>query len=388
MNSPVTTIKDPQEKKTVGFKFDVQSYTLIIAVVVIAMIFGFFTSGEFLSSRNLSNLFTQMAVISVLAVGMTLVIVAGHIDLSVGSIVGLTGGIAAILQVWQGWNTVTVVLAAIIVGAVIGLWQGWWVAYRNVPAFIVTLGGMLVFRGILIGISKGQTVAPLSTSFGQIGNSFIPYAVGYILAVIAVVFLFIAKIRSRAKRQTLGLTLAPTFIDYGKITVYSVCIIIVTYMLNRYLGIPVPMLIVVVLAGIFLFVSHKTSFGRFTYAIGGNVEAAALSGINIKRNVLFVFILMGALAGIAGVLLTSRLNAATTSAGTSYELDAIAACVIGGTSLMGGKGKIVGAIIGALIMTSIDNGMSMMNIEAFWQYIVKGLILIFAVWLDVSNQKK
>ena len=390
MNSQVSINKQPQVKKAAGIKlkFDLQSYTLIIALVVIAIIFGAFTGGEFLSSRNLSNLFTQMAVMSVLAVGMTLVIVAGHIDLSVGSIVGLTGGIAAMLQVWHGSNTVTAVLAAIIVGALIGLWQGWWVAFRNVPAFIVTLGGMLIFRGILIGISKGQTIAPLNSSFGQIGNSFIPYVVGYILAIIGVVLLFISKMRSRAKRQSLGLNLSPAFLDYGKITVYSVCILFVTYMLNRYLGIPLPMLIVVVLAGIFLFVSHKTSFGRFTYAIGGNVEAAALSGINIKRNLIYVFILMGALAGVAGVLLTSRLNAATVSAGTSYELDAIAACVIGGTSLMGGKGKIVGAIIGALIMTSIDNGMSMMNIEAFWQYIVKGLILIFAVWMDVSNQKK
>ncbi|MDQ6594932.1 sugar ABC transporter permease [Bacillus salipaludis] len=390
MSSQISTSTKmkPQDKRAVSFKFDIQSYTLIIALVFIAIIFGAFTGGEFLSSRNLSNLFTQMAVMSVLAVGMTLVIVAGHIDLSVGSIVGLTGGIAAILQVWNGWNTGTVIIAAIVVGAIIGLWQGWWVAYRNVPAFIVTLGGMLIFRGVLIGISKGQTIAPLSQSFGQIGNSFLPYVLGYILAIIAVVLLFISKVRSRAKRQSLGLSLSPLFIDYGKISVYSICILFLTYMLNRYLGIPVPMLIVVILAGIFLFVSHKTSFGRFTYAIGGNVEAAALSGINIKRTILYVFILMGALAGVAGVLLTSRLNAATVSAGTSYELDAIAACVIGGTSLMGGKGKIVGAIIGALIMTSIDNGMSMMNIEAFWQYIVKGLILIFAVWMDVSNQKK
>lgn len=376
-----------QSERGLSFKFDLQSYTLIIALVLIAIIFGFFTGGEFLSSRNISNLFTQMSVIAVLAIGMTLVIVAGHIDLSVGSIVGLTGGIAAILQVWYDWNTFLVVIAAIVIGAIIGLWQGWWVAYRAVPAFIVTLGGMLIFRGILIGLSKGQTVAPMSESFKTIGNSYFPYVPGYILALISIALLVFFTMKNRQKRNSMGLLLASPMIDYGKITAYSFFILLATYMLNRYYGIPVPILIVIAIAVVFIFISNKTSFGRFVYAIGGNPEAAALSGINIKKNTIWVFIIMGALSGIAGLLLTSRLNAATVSAGNSYELDAIAACVIGGTSLMGGKGKIVGALIGALIMASIDNGMSMMNIGAYWQYIVKGLILIVAVWIDISSKK-
>lgn len=386
MNSPLSVnLSTPKNKKS--FKLDLQSFTLIIALVLIAIIFSACTGGEFLSSRNVSNLFSQMSVISVLAIGMTLVIVAGHIDLSVGSLVGLTGGVAAILQVWYDWNTPAAIIAAIVVGAIVGLWQGYWVAYRAVPAFIVTLGGMLIFRGILIGISKGQTVSPLRDHFTTIGNSYLPYSLGYILAIVSAVLLYLFLARSRSKKNSLGLLTPPTFVDYGKVTVYSICILGLTYLLSRYLGIPVPILIVVILAGAFIFISQKTSFGRYAYAIGGNVEAAALSGINIKRNVLYIFVLMGALAGVAGVLLTSRLNAATVSAGTNNELDAIAACVIGGTSLMGGKGKIVGSIIGALIMASIDNGMSMMNIEAFWQYIVKGLILILAVWLDISSKK-
>ena len=376
-----------QKKRGISFKFDLQAYTLIIALVLIAVIFGFFTGGEFLSSRNISNLFTQMSVIAVLAIGMTLIIVAGHIDLSVGSLVGLTGGIAAILQVWYDWNTFLVVIAAVVVGAIFGLWQGWWVAYRAVPAFIVTLGGMLIFRGILIGLSKGQTVAPMNDSFKQIGNSYFPYIPGYILALVSIGLLIFWTIRNRAKRNSMGLLLPVRWVDYSKVSAYAFFILLATYMLNRYYGIPTPILIVVLLAGIFMFISTKTSFGRYVYAIGGNPEAAALSGINIKRNTLWVFILMGGLAGVAGVLLTSRLNAATVSAGNMYELDAIAACVIGGTSLMGGKGKIVGALIGALIMASIDNGMSMMNIETFWQYIVKGLILIVAVWIDISSKK-
>lgn len=376
-----------QRNKGISFKLDLQSYTLMIALVLIAVIFSIFTGGEYLSSRNLSNLFTQMSVIAVLAVGMTLVIVAGHIDLSVGSLVGLTGGIAAILQVWHGWSTFSVVFAAIIIGAILGLWQGWWIAYRAVPAFIVTLGGMLVFRGILIGLSKGQTIAPMSESFKQIGNSYLPYVPGYILALVSIVILVFWTIRNRSKRMNMGLMIPAATVDYGKVAVYSILILLITYMLNRYYGIPVPFLIVALLSIIFIFISNKTAFGRYIYAIGGNQEAAALSGINIKRNILWVFIIMGGLSGVAGVLLTSRLNAATVNAGNMYELDAIAACVIGGTSLMGGKGKIFGALIGALIMASIDNGMSIMNIETFWQYIVKGLILIIAVWIDISSKK-
>ena len=387
VNQLSTAKEDASTKRGLSFKFDLQAYTLIIALILIAVIFGFFTGGEFLSSRNISNLFTQMSVIAVLAIGMTLIIVAGHIDLSVGSLVGLTGGIAAILQVWQGWNTILVVLAAVAVGAVLGLWQGWWVAYRAVPAFIVTLGGMLIFRGILIGLSDGQTVAPMDDSFKLIGNSYFPYIPGYIVALVSIALLIFWTARNRSKRKSIGLMLPPVAIDYGKVALYSFFILAGVYMLNRYLGVPVPILIVISIAAIFVFITNKTGFGRYVYAIGGNQEAAALSGINIRRNTLWVFVIMGALSGVAGVLLTSRLNAATVSAGTSYELDAIAACVIGGTSLMGGKGKIVGAFIGALIMASIDNGMSMMNIGAYWQYIVKGLILILAVWIDIANKK-
>lgn len=388
MNSPLPSAKGESGKQPkLTFKLDLQAYTLIIALVLIAVIFSIFTGGEFLSSRNISNLFTQMSVIAVLAIGMTLIIVAGHIDLSVGSLVGLLGGIAAILQIWHGWGTIPVIIVTVIAGALLGLWQGWWVAYRAVPAFIVTLGGMLVFRGILIGISKGQTVAPMNETFKQIGNSYLPYVLGYILAVISIALLIYGTYRNRFKRKQLGLVIPAGIIDYGKVSLYSFFILLATYMLNRYLGIPVPIFIVIVLAAIFIFISNKTAFGRYVYAIGGNQEAAALSGINIKWNTLWVFITMGALAGIGGILLTSRLNAATVSAGDMYELDAIAACVIGGTSLMGGKGRITGALIGALIMASIDNGMSIMNIEAFWQYIVKGLILILAVWVDISSKK-
>lgn len=198
---PTTTLGNRTDQK-VQWNFDFRSYTLIIALFLIAVIFGFLTDWEFVSSRNLSNLFMQMSVISVLAIGMTMIIIAGHIDLSVGSVVGLTGGIAAILQVWHGWGTISVILVAIAAGALIGLWQGWWVAYRGVPAFIVTLGGMLIFRGILIGISNGETVAPLDNSFEAIGNSYLPYAIGYILAIVSIILLFVSVERNRKNEKS------------------------------------------------------------------------------------------------------------------------------------------------------------------------------------------
>src|SRR5699024_3997347 len=255
------------------FKFNFQSYALILALILIAILFGALTQGEFLSARNLSNLFTQMTVISVLAIGMTFVIVAAHIDLSVGSLAGLTGGIAAILHVWFDLNTGIVVLIAILVGALLGLWQGWWVAYRAVPAFIVTLGGMLIFRGILIGISKGQTISPLDDSFKMISNSYLPYYIGYSLAAIGIFLIFIFRWINRNKRKKMGLKLSPSVLDYGKLVAYAIGILVITYMLNRYYGIPVPLLIVIALAGIFIFISSKTSFGRNIYAIGGNEES-------------------------------------------------------------------------------------------------------------------
>lgn len=371
-----------------SFKFDIRAYALILALLLIAVLFGVFTDWAFLSSRNLSNLFRQMAVISILSIGMTLVILTGEIDLSVGSLVGLTGGIAAILQVWYGWSTASVILVAILAGVLFGLWQGWWVAYKRVPSFIVTLGGMMIFRGVLVGVSKGETVAPLQNSFKQIGQSYFPYVPGYILAAALVIALFALTARRRKNRSKLGLNLKNPWIEYGKILIYSLLILVFTYLMNRYQGIPVPILIVLLLALVFIFVSTKTGFGRYIYAIGGNAEAAKFSGINIKRHLLAVFVLMGALSAVAGIVLTSRLNAATVGAGQMYELDAIAACVIGGTSLRGGTGTIVGSIIGALVMVSLDNGMSMMNVEPFWQYIVKGMILILAVWLDISSKNK
>lgn len=368
-------------------KMDVRAYTMVGALILIWALFGILDP-TFLTSRNLSNLFTQMSVTSILAIGMVLVIVAGHIDLSVGSIVGLTGGIAAIFSNWLELPAYVVILVTLAAGLVLGLVQGWLVAYKMIPAFIVTLGGMLVFRGILMGVTKSTTI-PVSDSFIEmLGNAYFASAFGIILGLIAVAFILWSTFRKRRSRQKYGFEVSPIGVDIIKAVVLSLLVIAFVLVMNAYKGIPFPIIFVIVLAVIFFFLSTKTTFGRHIYALGGNPEAARLSGINIRFKTMMIFMLSGLLASIASIVLTSRLASATITAGNMAEMDAIAACVIGGTSLMGGAGTVVGALIGALVMTSLDNGMSLMGMESFWQYVVKGSILVFAVWLDISNRRK
>jgi D-xylose transport system permease protein len=366
---------------------DIRSYTMIFALIGIWGLFSLM-SDSFLTSRNLSNLFVQMSVTAVLAIGMLLVIVAGHIDLSVGSIVGLTGGIAAILQVWAKWPTWSVVIITILAGVLIGLFQGWWVAYRAVPAFIVTLGGMMAFRGILTGITKGQTVAPMEESFRAIGQAYLPQGAGLFLGIVISALLLYGLWNARRSRIKYGFEVGSPLFDMGKAIFFVALTFLFIFLMNSYKGVPFPFLLVIIFAVIFSFLANKTTIGRHIYAIGGNSEAARLSGINIKRRTLMVFVLSATMASIAGIMQVARLNAATISSGTMYELDAIAACVIGGTSLMGGRGKISGVIIGALVMASLDNGMSIMNVESFWQQITKGAILVLAVWIDIYSQNR
>ncbi|TBL81118.1 sugar ABC transporter permease [Paenibacillus thalictri] len=382
------TVTSMSETKRKLFQLDVRAFTMIGALIFIWLLFTLLND-SFLTPRNLSNLFLQMSVTAVLAIGMVLVIVAGQIDLSIGSLVGMTGGVAAILNVWHGWDTVPVVIVTVALGALVGLIQGWWVAYRAVPAFIVTLGGMLVYRGVLLMISGSKTIAPMSPEFRKIGQAYVGANVGLLLAVIAFAVTIFIVFRKRASRIKYGFEAPSASASIIKCLFYGVLIIGFVLLMNQYQGIPVPFVIVILLAVIFTFISKNTVFGRQVYAIGGNAEASSLSGINIKRRLLLVFVLCNTLAAIAGIILTARLNAATGTSGVNMELDAIAACVIGGTSLVGGAGTIPGAIIGALVMASLDNGMSIMNLDSFWQYIVKGLILVLAVWVDIySRQKK
>jgi len=390
MNSSTEVLTGKSEPKRLAnwFAFDMRAYSMLAALVSIWALFAILND-RFLSPTNLSNLFLQMSVTSILAIGMVLVIVAGHIDLSIGSLVGLLGGIAAMLNVWYEWSAVPVVLVTLAIGAAIGFVQGWIVAYKAVPAFIVTLGGMLMFRGILFGTTGSVTIAPLSNSVKAIGQSYVADPIGWLFGFVGLLAAAYFALRKRAARAKYGFPVEPLAVSILRMAVAGVLILGFVYLMNSYKGIPVPFVMVIVLALIFTFLSKNTTFGRQVYAIGGNPEAARLSGIDIKRKVLIVFVLCNTLAAVAALVLTARLNAATMSAGQNYELDAIAACVIGGTSLMGGVGTITGAIIGALVMASLDNGMSLMNLESFWQYIVKGGILVLAVYIDIySRQRK
>jgi D-xylose transport system permease protein len=369
-------------------KFDIRAYTMILALIVIWIIFTVLTQGQFLSARNLSNLSRQMSITGVLAIGMVMVIVSTHIDLSVGSTLGLTGGIAAILQVWFHWETAAVIPAVLVIGALIGAWHGFWIAYQKVPAFIVTLAGYMAYRGILLGALKGLTVAPMFPTFKIISSGYLEPVSGTILTIIAVIALIYGRFRSRSSKLKYGFTVKPLYLEIIQTAFFSMLIITCTYILYRYEGIPYPVILMLFLTILFTYITNSTKFGRQVFAMGGNAEAARLSGINVRRRTMAVFILAGLLASIAGILTTARLNAATTTAGDGAEMDAIASCVIGGTSLnCGGVGSIPGAILGALVMASLDNGMSMMNTEAFWQFVIKGFILLLAVWVDIKTKK-
>lgn len=369
-------------------KWNIRAYSMVIALIAVWILFSILTGGTFITPRNISNLFEQSAEIAVLSVGMTLVIVTAEIDLSVGSLSGLAGGIAAICQVSLHLNTWLSILAGLVVGLLAGLWQGWWVAYRRVPSFIVTLGGMLIFRGILIGLTNGTSIAPLSNSFMNISQAYLSDIVGVVLGVVAMVLYVFLRIRQRRRQVTLNFPVRSLSSD---ILVMAVIVILtaafVVYM-NLYSGIPMSVFILIIVAAIFTFVAGRTRFGRHLFAIGGNREAARISGIPVKKRLLWVFILMGLLAGVTGALMVARMGAGTADAGTNYELNAIAACVIGGASLMGGVGSIPASIIGALVMGSINNGMSMMNAAPFWEYVVPGLVIIFAVWFDMSSKSR
>ncbi|MGV7091281.1 xylose ABC transporter permease XylH [Siccibacter turicensis] len=367
---------------------NLQVFVMIAAIVAIMLFFTFMTDGAYLSARNVSNLLRQTAITGILAVGMVFVIISAEIDLSVGSMMGLLGGAAAIFDVWLGWPLPLTIVVTLLLGLFLGAWNGWWVAYRKVPSFIVTLAGMLAFRGILIGITNGTTVSPTSAAMSQIGQSYLADSLGFIIGVFGLLLLMAWQWRGRIRRQSLGLVAQPASGMVGKQAFIAVVVLGAIWLLNDYRGVPTPVLILALLMLAGMFMASRTAFGRRIYATGGNIEAARLSGINVERIKLAVFAINGLLVAVAGLILSSRLGAGSPSAGNIAELDAIAACVIGGTSLAGGIGSVAGAVMGAFIMASLDNGMSMMDVPTFWQYIVKGAILLLAVWMDSATKRR
>ncbi|UNK61542.1 xylose ABC transporter permease XylH [Buttiauxella ferragutiae] len=367
---------------------NLQVFVMIAAIVVIMLFFTWTTEGAYLSARNVSNLLRQTAITGILAVGMVFVIISAEIDLSVGSMMGLLGGVAAIFDVWLGWPLPLTIVVTLALGLVLGAWNGWWVAYRKVPSFIVTLAGMLAFRGVLIGITNGTTVSPTSVDMSQIGQSYLPDGIGFGIGTLGLVAFVAWQWRMRIRRQALGLATPASTGVVGRQAITAVIVLGAIWLLNDYRGVPTPVLILTLLLLAGMFMATRTAFGRRIYAIGGNIEAARLSGINVERTKLAVFAINGLMVAIAGLILSSRLGAGSPSAGNIAELDAIAACVIGGTSLAGGVGSVAGAVMGAFIMASLDNGMSMMDVPTFWQYIVKGAILLLAVWMDSATKRR
>ena len=371
-----------------GFMQHVRQYTMLIALVGIWLIFSILTQGVFISPRNLSNLFLQTAAVAVITIGMTLVIVTRNIDLSVGSVAAFTGAIAAFINVKMGWPAYSSLAVACLAGLLIGAWHGFWIAYRMVPAFIVTLASMMIFRGAVLGITKGATIAPLSPGFKGLGQNYIAPHISMWIGVAAICLYATLGLYKRYKRANFGFTVSPLFKELAKMALVSGAMAAFFLILVQNRGVPYSVFLVLLLAVAFNFMSRQTVFGRQLYAIGGNPDAASLSGINIQRRIMQLYILFGVLTAVGGLVLTARLNAATTSAGQGMELDVIAAAVIGGTSLMGGEGTIWGSVIGALIMASLDNGMSLMDTNITYQYIIKGMILLLAVWVDIATRKK
>ena len=387
----------PAAKAYAGFlKNNMRDYGMLLSLVVIMGLFQYTTDGTLLQPLNLTNLVLQNSYIVIMALGMLMVIVAGQIDLSVGSVVGFIGGLAAVLIVNYNMNFILASVICLVVGAVIGGAQGFFVAKFKIPSFIVTLAGMLVFKGLTLALLAGQSVGPFPEGFQMLSSGFLPDPIAHadlrmtslIIGVVAAVALLFTQLRARARQTRHGMEGEPMAFFLVKIAVFTVIIVYFSYLLSTYKGIPNVLAVMSVLIIVYTFITNRTVLGRRVYAVGGNEKAARLSGIKTERVVFYTFVNMGLLAALAGLIFAARLNTATPKAGTGFELDVIAACFIGGASASGGVGKVIGAVIGAFIMGVMNNGMSIMGIGIDYQQVIKGLVLLAAVFVDVFNKNK
>lgn len=359
---------------------------LLLAIALIWAFFSWRTEGGFLTPRNLSNLLRQMSITGILACGMVLVIIGGEIDLSVGSLLGLLGGVAAVLNVTHQLPLAATLALVLGCGLLIGLFNGYLTAYMKIPSFIVGLGGMLAFRGLLLGVTGGLTVAPVTSELVYLGQGYLPAELGALLGLALFGLAAWLTWQRRAGRAGHAQAPAPRWRDGLGVLAIGAVLLVFVQTLNRYDGIPVPVLLLLGLLGVFSYVTTQTVFGRRVYSVGSNMEATRLSGVNVQAVKLWMFGIMGLMCALAGLVNTARLAAGSPSAGNMGELDAIAACFIGGASMRGGSGTVYGALVGALVMASLDNGMSMLDVDTYWQMIVKGGILMLAVWVDVSTR--
>ncbi|MDR1237992.1 MAG: sugar ABC transporter permease [Propionibacteriaceae bacterium] len=373
-----------------------RQYGIMVALILVVAFFAVFTQGMLLNPDNVATLILQNAYVLILAIGMVMVIVAGHIDLSVGSLVAFIGGVLGWAIINWNWPWPLAILLALVIGVLVGAWHGFWVAYVRIPAFIVTLAGMLVFRGLALMIA-GITIAGFDQGFIQISSGKLPQTffiahldgLTLIIGVIGVAGLIWSQFRSRAAQLKHGIAAEPIGLMIGKLVVISVAIMAVTVRLAEPRGfVPYLLVLIGVLIFTYSFVLNRTVFGRHIYAIGGNLNAAILSGINTARTNFMIFVHMGLLSAIAAIVMTSRAGAATASVGQNYELDAIAACFIGGTAVTGGVGRISGAMVGALIMGVLNMGLSIGKVDPALQQTIKGLVLLGAVVLDLLSKRR
>lgn len=381
------------EKKKINIILskDLYKYTLIIELVIIFAFFQIMTSGVFMSVRNMSNLLMQGATCSLIAITMMMVVVSKNADLSAGTALGFFGVVAAFSQVNLGLGTISSILFVLVVALVVGLWHGYWIAYKGLPAFIVTYASQLLFKAGTLFIGEGISIGPVKETFAKIGKGYLPDILSFggnvhglsliiTLAVIAVyVIMSIRNIRKNQAEQT--------SMAYLKTLVIAVVVFVVASVMIFYQGFTFAIIILAALTLIFDFVIRNTPFGRYVFAIGGNVEAAKLSGINTKKTQMMIYILHGLVVGVASIVFLGRVGQATSSAGVGFEFIAITGCVVGGTSILGGRGTVLGAVVGTMLMASLDNGMSLMNLGPEFQYMVKGLVLMMAIAIDVISKK-
>jgi putative multiple sugar transport system permease protein len=381
---------------TTLFKNNVREYGMLIALIVVMLFFQIQTGGILFKPVNITNLVLQNSYVITMALGMLLIIVSGWIDLSVGSVVAVVGALAGVLMVRYHVDWVLTVVICLLTGAAIGAFQGYWVAILKIPAFIVTLAGMLIFRGLTFVLLQGESVGPFPTGFQKISSGFIPDIFNYpgfhlttiLIGVLLSALLIVMDLRARKNQQKYGFEVTPFYFFIIKNIVITGAVMGLCYLMASYKGLPNVLVLLFVLITGYAFITSTTTIGRRIYAMGGNEKAARLSGVNTSRLLFYTFINIGVLSALAGLIVAARLNSATPNAGDGMELDVIAACFIGGASASGGIGTVIGAVVGAFMIGVLNNGMSIVGLGIDWQKVVKGLVLLAAVLFDVYNKNK
>lgn len=384
-------------KNKIKLSEGLKKYTMIIVLLVVVILFTVNTGGKMLLPQNVNNLIAQNAYVFILATGMLFcILTGGNIDLSVGSLVCFIGAVGGTMMITFGINPYLTLLAMAIIGILAGAWQGFWIAYVRIPPFIVTLAGMLMFRGLSNVVLQGMTLSPIPDPFLSLFNSYVPDIFGmegfnltcFLIGIIACLVFIVLELLSRRRRQQKGYHVDPLFGTIVKLSLISFVILAFMYKLAKYKGIPNALIWVAVIIGIYSYISSKTTTGRYFYAVGGNEKATRLSGIDTNKVYFLAYLNMGLLAAVAGMVTVARLNSANPTAGNNYEMDAIGACFIGGASAYGGTGTVPGVIVGATLMGVLNLGMSIMGVDQNLQKVVKGAVLMAAVIFDVVSKRK